>query len=212
MIFAIDKLQVIQNACELTGDNVPIVAEDGSEEWAKASVAYEMALPYAIEGGNWKFGTKVVTLTPTGVVPTDTQFDTACAKPPDCLHLIWVMLNAAPVVYQILNNQIVLNAQGQTPITAKIVAAPTMDQVTPTFATALTSFVMSGIYRGLHENISEADKMWAKAESLLDRAKTRSDQEQPKRAMFNSRLTAARSVRRPWPREPSGWNGTGIST
>jgi hypothetical protein len=69
---------------------------------------------------------------------------------------------------------------------------------------------MSGIYRGLHEDPAEADKMWMAGEKMLQMARTRYDQQKPKRQFFNSRMAAARRVRRPWP--PNGlnnWGGSG---
>jgi hypothetical protein len=208
-MWPIDRLGIIRDACTQTGNNAPVVEEDGSEEWEHGSVAYEMALPYAIEARNWKFGTKVVVLTPTGVAPADPQFNKTFNKPPDLLHLIWVKLGDIPVVYEILNNQIVLTNNGAAAVTAKYVYAPTMDQVTPTFAMALRAFTASGIYRGLNEDKDAADKAWAMGEAMLKSAATRSDQEQPKRAMFNSRMAMSRLIRRPWPRIPPGWGSAG---
>lgn len=202
-MWPIDKLSIIQDACKITGDNAPSVADDGSEEWDIGSTAYEMALPYAIEGANWKFGTIVAPLTALPGTPSDPAFDAAYGKPADLLHLIWVKLSDVPVAYQVLDNQIVMSNAGRSPVTAKYVRAPSIDKVTPTFAMALRAFVMSGIYRGLHENIGEADKMWAFGEKLLHDAATRSDQEQGKRVLINSRVTAARFQR--VGRAPAGW-------
>jgi hypothetical protein len=207
-----DKLGIIATACLQTGNNAPTVAEDGSEEWEHGSAAYELALPYAIESKNWKFDTTAAVLTSTGVAPADPLFDTAYAKPSDCAHLIWVRMADVAVEYRILNNQIVLNNTGSQTVTAKYVKLPTADisEVTPTFVAALTALTMAGLYRGLNEEVGEADKMWAFGEQLLKNAASRSDQEEPKRAMFNSRLAASRRVRRPWPQTPTGWSGTGI--
>lgn len=204
-----DKLSVIQTAAAQTGNNVPNGSDDGSEEWDHGSMAYELALPYAIEAKNWKFTTTVAVLTPTGIAPTDPQFDTAYAKPLDLMHLIWVRLNDRAVEYQILSNQIVLNnIGGNETVTVKYVRLPSASSLaeeTPTFVTALTMFVMSGIYRGLNENIEEANRMWALGTKLLSDAASRADQEQPKRAMFKSRLAMSRRVRRPWPAAPDPW-------
>lgn len=205
---ALDKLSTVQDACELTGDNAPQVADDGSEEWIKGSIAWERALPYALEGKNWKFSTKVEVLTASPTAPSDPLFDTAYAKPPDLLHLIWVRLNDLTKDYQILDNQIILNNPGKLAVTAKYVYAATPDQFTPTFGMAMLAFTMSGIYRGLHENITEADKQWMLGEQLLSNAATRSDQEQGKRAVFNSRLSMARRTRKPWIQPPLSWTGT----
>ena len=58
--------------------------------------------------------------------------------------------------------------------------------------------------------LAEADKMWQAGELYSQRARTRYDQQKPKRAFWNSRITAARRVRRPWPPSPVGWGGSGI--
>lgn len=228
MTWPIDKLQTINDALALTGNNLVNVADDGSDEWTVASIGYESALPYAIESKDWKFATVVAKLNngvgvqspfsagfssgfgAGGNAPSDPLFTNAYDKPPDCLHLIWVRLNDQPVVYQILAGQIVLNNASSQTVTAKYVRAPTPDKVTPTFAMGLRAFVMSALYRGLNEEVGEADKMWAAGEQFLRMAAYRSDQEQPKRAMFNSRMAASRRIRRPWPPVPSGWGGSGV--
>lgn len=207
MTFPVDKLGIINEALALTGNNLVNVEEDGSDEWNTTSAAYEAALPYAIESGDWKFATTVVTLNRQGT-PTDPKFTDAYDKPPGLLHLIWVRLDDQPCSYAILDSQIVLSADSGV-VTAKYVRAPDTTKVTPMFAMALRTFVISGIYRGLHEDNAEAEKMWKAGEGFLQLARTRSDQEQPKRAMFNSRIVASRRVRRPWPVTPSGWTGTG---
>lgn len=210
MTWPLDKLTLINQQLSLTGNNLVNTAEDGSNEWQVCSDAYEAALPYMLENGDWKFGTLVATLTHAGD-SSDPLYDDAYAKPQDCLHLIWVRLNDRPTDYQILNNQVAINAGGGI-VTAKYVRQPGPEQVTPTFMQALGLFIRAGIYRGLHEDGVAADREEAKAEALLQRARTRADQEQPKRAAFNSRLSAARRVRRPWMPTPRGWTGTGNPT
>lgn len=78
---------------------------------------------------------------------------------------------------------------------------------TPTLILALQSFVQAGIYTGLHEDPSTGNSMWAFGEKMLQLARTRYDQQKPKRQFFNSRIAAARRVRRPWP--PNGLGGWG---
>lgn len=219
----VDKLTLMNSALALTGDNLVSVADDGSDEWNVCSPAYERALGLMIEDHSWNFTTVVIAnLAPSATAPADDQFDTAYNFPEDCLHLIWVRLNDTPTYYSILANQIVLNAQGGPPpptppvtpgtVSIKYVSSTNADVVngTPIFVVALQSFVMSGIYRGLHEDTTEADKLWQAGETYLQRAKTRHDQQKPKRALWNSRITAARRIRRPWPPTPTGWGDTGI--
>jgi hypothetical protein len=122
---------------------------------------------------------------------------------------------------------IVTNAQGGPPppppnsgitpatITLKYISnsGPLTDSTngTPTLILALQSFVMSGIYRGLHEDPAEGDKMWLAGERMLQMARTRYDQQKPKRQFFNSRISASRRIRRPWPPIGiGGWGGGGL--
>lgn len=217
MAWPTSKLDLISQHCLLTGNTPPNAAEDGSDEWNVCSAAYEAAIEYMFDQFNWKQITNVSTLVSTGTAPTDDQFDTAYAKPPDCIHVIWVRLNDLPVVYQVLNNQIVVNAGGSTlPLTIKYTsssppgaAGAPQAQMLRTFMTALGLFVEAGIYRGLHEDLAEARAREREAMAMVEKAAARSDQEEPKRAPFNSRLTASRRVRRPWPAVPSGWGGSG---
>jgi hypothetical protein len=242
MTWPLGKLDLINEALALTGDNPVAAADDGSAEWNVASPAYEAGMEYMLDMHDWKQLTNVVTLNSTGIAPTDSQFDTAYAKPADCIHVIWVRINESggtggvnqPLVYQVLTNQIVVSLYNQPPgvppppgtpapvITLKYVSSsipapgqsPSQGDLGPfmlrTFMTALRSFVMAGIYRGLHKDMGEARQQEAAARLLLQEARTRSDQEQPKRAVFNQRITASRRVRRPFPVTPGGWGGTGF--
>lgn len=238
--FPVDKVGVINSALALTGDNTVTIADDGSDEWSVASPAYERALAYIMEGHSWGYASLVVTLAPSPTPPQDTAWDTAYPIPMDCVHIIWLKISqditASPstvlnalTLWDIAGTPtgpvIVTNAQGGPPppnppltpsvITMKYVsnAGALTDSTsgTPTMILALMEFVIAGIYRGFHEDAVEADKAEMKAEQLLQRARTRYDQQKPKRQFFNSRITAARRIRRPWP--PVGndsWGGSGI--
>lgn len=220
--FPLDKLMVINSALAQCGDNQVAVADDGSVEWNTASPAYERAIAYMMESHGWGSATLVATLNANGTAPTDTQYDTAYDLPSDLVHLIWVRLDDHATNYDLLNNQLVLNAQGGPPppdpvvdpgvVTIKYVSMTNADAQhgTPTFVLALMTFVMSGIYRGLHEDPQEADKIWGAARAILQEARSRHDMQKPKRALFNSRVMASRRVRRPWPPTPTGWSGSGI--
>lgn len=250
MTWPIDKLGLINQMLLMTGNNTVATAEDGSTEWDVCSAAYEHAFEYALDSHDWKQITTVKVLQPTGIAPGDSEFDTAFAKPADCVHIIWVRVNQAaglssanpplsgfnvPINYQILNNQIIVNLFNQPPgvppppgtptpvVTMKYVtsappivvsgsttAGQAQAQMLRTFMTALGRFVMAGIYRGLHKDRPAAAAEEQAAMVLLQQARTRSDQEQGKRAAFNYRITASRRVRRPFPPTPTGWGGTGI--
>lgn len=225
----VDKLTLCNSALAATGDNLVAVADDGSDEWNVCSPTYERALAVMMEDHGWGFATKVnAALTASPTAPDNTAWDTAYTLPTDLLHLIWVKVQStaadlgAQAPYDIENGLLVLNAQGGPPppspavtpaiVSIKYVSTVNADPVagTPLFVLALQSFVMSGIYRGLHEDTAEADKMWQAGEFYSQRARSRYDQQKPKRAFWNSRITAARRIRRPWPTSPSGWGGGGI--
>lgn len=216
-----DKLATVNAALAQTGDNLVASADDGSEEWKAASPAYEIGLAYASENHDWNWLTEVRTLNPSPTAPADTMFDTAYPLPGDLVHLIWVRLNEAPCVWNFLNGQLVVNAQGGPPppptpttpypLVIKGIFSTNTDPTfaTPTVVMALQYFTMSGIYRGLKKDIAEAGRMFALAKQILADARSRHDMQKPKRAMFNFRSTAARRLRRPWPRTPLDWTGTG---
>jgi hypothetical protein len=234
--FPLDKLGVINSALSATGDNVVNVADDGSDEWNTCSPAYERALGYIMESHGWGYAALVVTLTPSPTAPQDTNWDTAFPIPEDCVHVIWLKIDKTgsipsttftQLLYDIMGTPtgpvIVCNAQGGPPppnpplvpstVTLKYIsnAGALSDSTagTPTMIAALQTYVMSGIYRGLHEDPAEADKCFQAAEMLLQKARTRYDQQKPKRQFFNSRMYAARRIRRPWPPLGIGnWSGT----
>lgn len=231
----VDKLTLINSALSLTGDNLVNALDDGSDEYNVCSPIYERALAYMLESHGWSQSTVVnPNLPPAANAPADTQYDTAYNFPGDFLHLIWVRvaLGVDPTIgsvtswqsadYAILAGQLCINAQGgppppvpavtPAPVSIKYISSTQNADIaagTPTFVLALQSFVMSGIYRGLHEDTAEADKLWVEGERYSQVARTRHDQQKPKRSFWNSRVTAARRVRRPWPPTPGGWSGTG---
>jgi len=239
--FPLDKLGVINSALSATGDNTVNVADDGSDEWEVCSPAYERALGYIMESHSWGYAAQVVTLQPSPTAPQDVNWDTAFPIPPDCVHIIWVKINQdiglsppavttfSPLLYDIMGTPtgpvIVCNARGgpPPPVLPVTPAAVTLKYIsnagiltdstsgTPTMIVALESFVMSAIYRGLHEDPAEADKTFQAAGMLLQQARTRYDQQKPKRQFFNSRMYAARRIRRPWPPLGIGnWGGSDI--
>jgi len=217
----LSKLEIINSALSQCGDNLVPVADDGSEEWNAASPAYERGLAYVCESHPWSWLTDMRTLAPSDIAPDDDQFDTAYPLPADLVHLIMVRMNDRPCVWGLLNNQLVVNAQGGPPapnppttpypVTIKGIFSTNSDPTfaTPTVVLALQAFVMSGIYRGMHTDTNEADKLWAAGMHLLAEAKARHDMQSPKRAAFNSRYTAVRRNRKPWRQTPPGWSGTG---
>lgn len=233
----VDKLTLVNSALVQTGNNLVNIADDGSEEWRVCSAAYERGLAYIMENHNWGFAAIVKILQPSPTKPVNVQWDTAYQLPPDLAHLIWVRetqntdatsrVTPSATLYDIENvggfAMLVLNAQGgppppdipQTPVevTIKYISQTYSDPTgaTPTFVLALETFIMAGIYRGLHDDLGEAKAMAQMAHVILGEARSTYDRQKPKRSMFNSRLTAARRIRRPWvSRGNDEWGGSGV--
>lgn len=233
----IDKLGLVNSALMSTGDNLVAAAEDGSDEWNVCSNTYETSLAYIMESHSWGYASLVAILQPSSTPPTDTDWDTAYPLPADLVHLIWAKIdqNAGTpgaqspqlATYDIMGAAngpiLVINAQGGPPppsppnapatVTIKYVsnqgALCDATNGTPTMILALQAYVVSGIYRALHEDVAEADRVYQGAEKLLQMARTRYDQQKPKRAFFNSRMRASRFIRRPWPQIGTGSWGHG---
>lgn len=215
------KIEIINSALSQTGDNLVAVADDGSVEWTACSPAYELGLAYVSESHPWSWLTDVRTLQPSPVAPDDDRFDTAYPLPADLVHLIWVRVNDFPCVWDLLNNQLVVNAQGGPPppsvpttpypVNIKGIFSTNSDPVngTPTVVVVLQLFVMSGIYRGIKKDTTEAGRLWGAAMKMLAEAKSRHDMQKPKRALFRSRMTMSRRVRRPGSPTVPGLGGTG---
>jgi hypothetical protein len=187
------KLEIINSALGQCGDTLVNIEDDGSDEWNVASPAYERALAYMLESHGWRQLTEIRTLQPSPTAPADTQYDSAYDLPVDLVHLILVLLNDLPCTWDLLNNQLAVDAGGGT-VKIKGIFTTNADPTfgTPTFVSALQAFVMSGIYRGLHEDVGQAERMWNSGKALLEDAKSRHDMQKPRRAMFKSRMTAAR--------------------
>lgn len=217
----VDKISLINSALSQTGDNLCATADDGSVEWNTCSPAYERALPYVCESHPWSWLTDFRTLQPSPTPPNDDRYDTAYPLPPDLIHLILVRMNDRPCVWDLLNDQLVVNAKGGPPpptvptvpfpISIKGIFSTNSDPVnsTPTVVVVLQMFVMSGIYRGMKKDIAEANNLWNAARAMLKEAKSRHDMQQPKRAIFRSRMTLSRRSRRPGSPTVRGLGGAG---
>lgn len=214
----VDKLSLIQDELGILGENVPAVADDGSPEWNVCSPAYEAAVAETIQSHDWSFETQIATLARIGPSPDDLYTD-AMALPNGCLQLIWVQLeeppigtgNRMPVDYKIIGNQICLRLREFTAV-AKFVVDPQIIGTgvwPPLFARIIRHRIRAAICFGLKEDDEAGFKWDASSEAILQMARTRVDQQQPKRATFNSRAITARYVRRPFQRTPFPFGGTG---
>jgi hypothetical protein len=216
----LSKLEIVNSALAQTGDNLVAAADDGSVEWGVCSPAYERALGAVTEAHPWAWVTNWRTLTPAVNAPANDRYDTAYDLPDDLVHLIMARVNDRTCVWDLLDSQLVVNAQGGPPppnppatpypVIIKGIFSTNSDptNATPTVVLALERFVMSGIYRGIKKDNAEAGRMMAEARAILEAAKSRHDMQKPKRALFISRTRRARLTRRPdWPIPSGGDSG-----
>lgn len=204
----VDKLSIIADECQRNGITPPSAADDGSDEWNVCSPAFDAAVAETIEAHSWNFDTRIVPLVQSGTSDDD-LYTTSYAKPNQCLHLIWVRLNDQTVDYKIINDLICLTNNGYTP-TAKYIVDQGMANWPPSFSKVIRLRVDAAIWGGLRDEPATALKYEELAANALQDARTRVDQESPKRAPFNSRAIAARRVRRPWISTPAPWSGTDV--
>lgn len=201
------KLSLISRCLLLKGQRVPSAEDDGSDEWNVCSAAYDTYFEAMLEDGEFKFSTDIEDLERAGDSP-DQNYEDAYHLPNGCLHIIWVKLPQSNVTttdsdavkpvlidYRIVGNQILLTDGDAVP-TAKFVVEPDVADLSAMFKTALQEAVNSGIESGLKKDQGVADRHLAKADALLQRAKTRGDQQEPKKALFKTRHRTARQFRR----------------
>jgi len=228
----LSKLEICNSALAQTGDNLCQTADDGSVEWQTCSPAYERGLAFVCEDHPWSWLTDFRELQPAANRPDDRTFHTAYNIPADLVHLIMVRSrHDVPCIWDIQNNQIYAHWDPRFgdddhdqetitpteppfhhgPIKIKGIFSTNSDPTfaTPTVVVVLQTFVMSAIYRGMKKDTAEANNLWKQALQILDHAKARHDMQKPKTAIFNSRYTAVRRMRKPCRQTPYGWSGTG---
>lgn len=189
------KIDIINARLLLTGQSLVAVEDDGSNEWNVCSAAYDQGVAHLLEEHDWKFATEISgPLVRTGDA-TDTNFEYRYNKPTGCLHIVWVRLDGYPVDWKIIGGKIELTA-GDGDVTVKFVKEPGSEDWPQMFISALNCLIDAGIYRGIKREEGEATKREAAAEHYLQKARTRTDQQEPKRALFKTTWRANRTQRR----------------
>lgn len=191
-----DDLKVINNALSFTGNFTVSTLNDGSDEAIAAEIALQRAKDFIVAAYEWSFHTKTAALTRLGDSDMP-PFAHAMQYPPDCWHLRSVIgdQGGTPMEHRIVQGKI--HTMYDTGILAFYVTDPTSDQDWHPLATeALTIFVESGIYRGLNEDQTAADRRWQDGEAMLARAAGRDGQQSSPRPIYRSRSWHARRLRR----------------
>lgn len=188
-----DKLGIINDALTRTGNNPVMVEGEGTPEWVVMSPAYESELPYVLSVHDWGFASAFATLERIGASP-DPRWSDQHRKPADCLHLAAAMNDAGtPIPFDLLDNTVLSKS---SVVTGKYFRRPTPEAWPHMFVESLRQRLMAHAYRGLNEDPVEALRMMKTADVTLAEAKPRTDSEKPRVAKFQSRLLAARLVRR----------------
>lgn len=190
-----DKLSLINRCLLMKGQRVVATEDDGSDEWNVCSAAYDSYFEPMLEDGEFKFSTAIIELTRTGDA-TDEHYDDAYGLPSGCLHLIWVKIDDTKQDYRIIGNSVEISCETTDDVMAKYVVEPDVTDLSALFKVALQEAVYSGIESGLKKDQRIADGHLAKADAALQRAKTRGDQQEPKKALFVTRHRTARQYRR----------------
>ncbi len=190
-----DKLSIVNECLDLTGEHTVAVADNGSREWRNASAGYEFGLQRLLDEHDWKFA-KTVEFVEERSDPDDPSWQDAYAKPNGCNHLVRVLDEDGSQIdsWKILGDQILVNKDDG--ISVEFIEDKEPDQFTGLFTTALKHFIFAGIYRGLKQQSADARAEEKKGEDLLKSARPRGDMEEPGKTRFVSNLAAARRIRR----------------
>lgn len=209
-----DKLSIINDALIATGNTPVLVAGDGTDEWNAGSRAYERSVRLIMERHDWNFATEMLALVRLGASTFPGMAD-IYEKPANCLHLIsvWDTDAAAqittrpqfyrsnynpevpPLEYKIIDDAI--HCVAPNGAKALYVPEPKSDMQWPAgFQEALTLEIESILLRGLNEDYASSKDSKMLARDELDRARARTDNEEPRRAAFKPRLRQARLHRR----------------
>lgn len=204
-MIASDPYTIISAALIQTGNEPPMIAFDGTNEWTVGYNAYNLWLPYALESYDWSFQRQTGALTRVGNA-TFPQFTDAYAFPADSIHLISVWrsdtattppqsypwgqqrANLFPMEYKVVGQTVECNApNGLTGEWLHDISGA--DVYSTTFTLALIAYVASSIYAGLNEEVEIADATFKHAEALLDKAAKRvMDQQRRRTPMMASSL------------------------
>lgn len=189
-----DRITVINDALQNTGNNRVNVEYDGSAEWQAAETAYRRSLAFLIPRHQWNFANTTEPL--AGRLPSSPHetFLNAYALPADCLLVENAFHDGHPLrEFEIVDQKLCCSFdQG---LTIKYVREPGPGQWPRLFAELVTMKVESYLLRGLNEDTDNARRRDADVEAMLEEVRSALDRQEPPRAMFLSRTAARRRSR-----------------
>lgn len=192
---AADKLSIISDCLLLKGQSIPTTEDDGSKEWNVCSAAYEQAVGHLVQEHNWGFATETDVVARVGD-SADENYNDEYALPGDMLHLVWVRQGGLPLDWRMVRNKIQVSADTESDLVVKYVARPEPDAWPPMFASALKEHIFAAIEMGLKHDTKMAMAHREAADEMIGRARSRTDQQEPKRSVFVSSYRTARGSRR----------------
>lgn len=190
-----DRLSIINDALLSTGNEQVNVEYDGSAEWRAGDAAYRRAISLIVGLHSWKFATRTVPLANRLPVSPVAHRPYAFAYPGDCLHVHGLRdgLGRPYTDFEIVDNRICCGvAAGLALIYVRI---PDGEAMHPSFVEAVCIQTEANLLRSLNEDTQNARQRDADAEKEATRARTRTDQQEPARALFQSRTLGARRGR-----------------
>lgn len=189
-----DRLTVICDALQNTGNNRVNLEYDGSPEWQAAEPAYRRALQFLIPRHQWNFANTSAPL--AGLLPTSPHeiFEFAYVLPGDCLLVQNVFHDGRAVDdYEIVDQKVC--SRFNTGLTIKYVRAPLPGQWPLLFAELVTMKVEAYLLRGFNEDTDNARRRDADVEAMLEEVRSALDRQEPPRVIFRSRTAARRLAR-----------------
>jgi hypothetical protein len=189
------KLDIVQKACALCGENIPAVEDDGSPEWDVASARYDLMLPVFSQRHAWNFNTASVALAQAGSNPSQ-DFLYAYVRPAGAVRIVNLWSGGARLAnFSTRGGVLAANVAPSTGLTADYLTVAGPEEASAVFVLGLIEDVQAAIYRGLQEDASRADMMEEKAKATMNEAKRLNDQEAPARDTRRGRIAERRRGR-----------------
>ena len=219
--FAVDKMNIINDAMLATANQPFTVIDDGSDEWIAASNFYDRSLRETLVQHDWKFATIIAPMTRVGS-SNYPGYQDVYEPPPDVLQLrhcydqrvaaliqpldTWTISKEGkrlpPMDYRVLGGLVHCIA----PLGAGClyVQNPSNETgLTVGFAAAVTRLLEQYLYQGFNEDPQAAAGIDKKVHEKLQQARQQDDEVEPRRIPFRSGMLERR---RRW---RSGWNTWG---
>jgi hypothetical protein len=210
-----DELSIINDALMDCGyDPVTVAGGDNSAAWLAGKRAYDRYLPVLMARHDWKFRTRLTTLSRQGT-STFPGLTDIYQKPADCLHIMacWDVAvaeqaTALPQYYvrefrittpkfdfKLIGDQV--HCIGPDGVGCLYLPWPSSDADMPAlFREALVQGCIAILQRGLNDDREKAVDAFKMGEMMLQEGRTRSDNQEPRRAIFSQRMQQVRRTRR----------------